>query len=278
MGLVEAGKIPPGDVLCKSITEISPDDCRRYTQCHFFCGIAGWSVALALAEWPDDKPVWTGSCPCQPFSSAGSGKGAEDERHLWPAFHSLISQCKPSTVFGEQVASPNGRLWLTAVRSDLEAVGYAVGAVDLCAAGVGAPHIRQRLYWVANANDERQPVQLRTGPEEDSETRRCSPVGRMADAAGVGHETGLRVPRECVPQMGEEPLSELSCLRQSPWHDPEWIYCRDGKYRPVEPGISPLADGVPGRLVQLCGYGNAINTYQAATFIAAAANDNYAIS
>src|SRR6478736_4470499 len=103
--LIAAGLVPAGDVDTRSITEVQPDDLAGYTQCHFFAGIGGWSHALQLAGWPTDRPVWTGSCPCQPFSAAGKGIGFADERHLWPAFHWLISQCRPATVFGEQVAS-----------------------------------------------------------------------------------------------------------------------------------------------------------------------------
>lgn len=69
--LIKEKLIPQGDVDERSITEIQPDDLRGYTQCHFFAGIGGWSLALQLAGWPSDRPVWTGSCPCQPFSSAG---------------------------------------------------------------------------------------------------------------------------------------------------------------------------------------------------------------
>ena len=132
-----------------------PDDLAGYRQCHFFAGIGVWSHALRLADWPDDRPVWTGSCPCQPFSAAGARKGSDDHRHLWPEFARLIGERRPSVVFGEQVASKDGRAWLHAVRSDLEGMGYAVGAADLCAAGVGAPHIRQRLHWwpTATASD-----------------------------------------------------------------------------------------------------------------------------
>src|SRR5690606_31057001 len=135
----------------RSIEDVTPNDLQGYTQCHFFAGIGGWPLALRLAGWPDDRPVWTGSCPCQPFSQAGKGAGFADERHLWPAFFHLIEQCRPSVVFGEQVASKDGLAWLDLVQADLEGAGYACGAADLCAAGVGAPHIRQRLYWVANA-------------------------------------------------------------------------------------------------------------------------------
>ena len=153
--LIKANLIAPGEVDERSIEDVLPSDLKGYKQCHFFAGIGGWSYALRLAGWPDDREVWTGSCPCQPFSAAGKRKGTADERHLWPAFNWLIGQCRPSMVFGEQVASKDGRLWLAGVRSDLEALGYAVGAADLCAAGVGAPHIRQRLYWLANNNNKR---------------------------------------------------------------------------------------------------------------------------
>jgi len=153
--LIADGLIPNGDVDERSIADIEPADLRGYTQCHFFAGIAGWSRALELAGWPEDREVWTGSCPCQPFSVAGKSGGLGDERHLWPAFHALIAECRPSVVFGEQVASALGRDWLTGVRIDLEGMGYAVGAADLCAPSVGAPHIRQRLYWVAHTAGER---------------------------------------------------------------------------------------------------------------------------
>src|SRR5690606_36595911 len=111
-------------------------------------GIGVWSHALRRDGWPDARPVWTGSCPCQPFSAAGKGEGFADERHLWPAFYWLIVQCRPAVVFGEQVASKDGLGWLDLVQADLEGTGYASRAVDLCAAGSGAPHIRQRLRWV----------------------------------------------------------------------------------------------------------------------------------
>lgn len=147
--LIKQGQIPEGEVDERSITEVRPEEIRGYTQCHFFAGIGGWPLALHLAGWPSDRPVWTGSCPCQPFSVAGKKKGAKDERHLWPEFRRLIADGSPPIVLGEQVASKDGRLWFAGVRADLEELGYAVGASDLCAAGLSAPRIRQRLYWAA---------------------------------------------------------------------------------------------------------------------------------
>lgn len=151
--LIAAGLIAPGDVDERSIVDVKADDLQPYKECHFFAGIGGWAQAFQLVGWPD-REAWTGSCPCQPLSCAGSRQGHADERHLWPAFHALISECHPPVVFGEQVASKDGREWLAAIRADLEDAQYAVGCANLCAAGVGAPHIRQRLYWVADSQRE----------------------------------------------------------------------------------------------------------------------------
>lgn len=161
--LIAAGHIAPGDVDERSIIDVKPDDLRPYTQCHFFAGVGVWSHALRAAGWGDDTPVWTGSCPCQPFSSAGKSKGFDDERHLWPAWFHLITQCEPGRIFGEQVASKDGLAWLDVVQTDLEEADYASGALDICSAGVGAPHIRQRSWFVAE---------------------------RMADSAGLGQPEG----------------------------------------------------------------------------------------
>ena len=117
--LIAAGLLPAGDVDDRSITEVKPDDLKGYDQCHFFAGIGGWPYALNLAGWPVDRPVWTGSCPCQPLSSAGQHEGHADERHLWPAFFGLIAERRPVCVFGEQVASKDGREWFSGNCSDL---------------------------------------------------------------------------------------------------------------------------------------------------------------
>lgn len=154
--LIKAGHIAPGDVDERSIVDVRPDDLRGYKQCHFFAGIGGWSIALRLAGWPDDRPVWTGSCPCQPFSAAGAGKAADDERHLWPTWFPLIAECCPPVVFGEQVEAAVGWGWLDVVFSDLETEGYACGAAVLPACGVGGPHIRQRLWFVADRDGKRE--------------------------------------------------------------------------------------------------------------------------
>ena len=160
--LIEARHIPNGEVDDRSISDVRPSDLVGYTQCHFFAGIGGWSLAIRLAGWPDDRPVWTGSCPCQPFSVAGAGHGVADERHLWPHWFHLIRALRPDTIFGEQVEAAINHGWLDLVQDDLEGEGYALAPVGIPAAGVGAPHIRQRLWFVADSNNRGKHSLLRT--------------------------------------------------------------------------------------------------------------------
>jgi DNA (cytosine-5)-methyltransferase 1 len=174
--LMAEGLIPAGDIDTRSIEDVRPSDLAGYVQCHFFAGIGGWPLALALAGWDDSRPVWSGSCPCQPFSQAGKGAGFDDQRHLWPAFYHLISQCLPAVVFGEQVASKNADPWIDLVHADMENVDYAFGCVPFPAAGIGTPHIRDRNYWVADANDAR--LEGRRLPAE-------SAAERLAWSSGV---------------------------------------------------------------------------------------------
>ncbi len=229
--LIAAELVPGGEVDGRSIQEVTGAELRDYRRCHFFAGIAGWAEALRLAEWPDALPVWTGSCPCQPFSVAGKGKGTADERHVWPEFRRLIDECRPPIVFGEQVASKLGRAWLASVRDDLERMDYAVGSADLPACSVGAPHIRQRLYWVGYSNS-------------------AGSFSRKQPTEGARHGSAV-----------------IANGRDNHWFDVEWIACADGKTRPVKPGIQLLATGIQGRVAQLRGLGNSIVPQIAAVFI-----------
>lgn len=364
--LIAAGHIAPGEVDERSIEDVTPDDLRGFTQCHFFAGIGVWSHSLRLAGWPDDRPVWTGSCPCQPFSPAGKGDGFADERHLWPQFFHLISERRPQHVFGEQVAAGNANVWFDLVQADLEGMGYAFGLVPFTSAGIGAPHIRERAYWVANAysviSDRRGDVRA-PGRDEysnggddvrlaDSNHDRQQPgqgagcrcqcaeqgidIGRGGQNGGLGNTNVTRLEgfgwndgaagREratgpaaapgvhdrlantdneqhsiAISGCGHEHVS--TGREQDPaasaglrgdyrplevngfWRDADWLLCRDGKWRPVEPGTFPLANGAaarmgrvePGvarvassnRVGRLKGYGNAINAQAAAAFIRA---------
>jgi len=361
--LIDAGQIAPGIVDERSIEDVTADDLRGFTQCHFFAGIGVWSHSLRLAGWPDDKPVWTGSCPCQPFSAAGKGDGFADERHLWPAFFHLISECRPQHVFGEQVAAGNANAWFDLVQTDLEGVDYAFGLVPFTSAGIGAPHIRERAYWVAHAGSEHESA---TGNQTglaacrrgcavdglaDASGERCERInpllqrkepGRNAEnlpettgngpSCGMGNANVSRLERlsghdgaagregqsgstaapgiydgmantaselhnqcdNCANERGWSGNAEQNWLGGQSlrplevngfWRDADWLLCRDGKWRPVEPGTFPLVDGAAARLGRvesrvarvassnrvgrLKGYGNAINAQAAAAFIRA---------
>jgi DNA (cytosine-5)-methyltransferase 1 len=384
--LVAAGRLPRGVVRRADVRFL---DLRAVPagECHFFAGIGGWPLALRLAGWPAGREVWTGSCPCQPFSAAGQQRGRDDERHLWPHWLPLIAEHKPPVIFGEQVAGAAGREWLAGVRADLENLGYAVGAADLCAAGVGAPHIRQRLFWVANAAGERLEGRYLTGGNVAARSGELCPAGPGDDADGLGDVdsagrgarnlfgVGTEARSEHFAQSGSsggladavrpgrpergagagdgspaggggagglgdadlarpqgrrldagahpgqraarpagEPgfwsafdLGGLADAERSRWldtrsHDGEYVAagrsersasldqrelgegrdlaagfwsdfdllpCLDGKARRVEPGIFPLAHGVPARVGRLRAYGNAIVPQVAAAFIRA---------
>lgn len=318
--LIKAGLIPNGYVDERSITEVTPADLEGFTQCHFFSGIGGWTLALQLAGVPESTRLWTGSPPCQPFSVAGQSLGFDDERHLAPVLLRLVRECKPQYFFGEQVAAAIGKHWLDFVFLNMEEKGYACGSAVLPACSVGAPHKRDRLFFgaysLANTDNEHQQSTrdatrfadsdgtgkalsrvakpLRTewngkrlqglgesdctqGSGATTEFTGCSGVDRMANPYGE------RLQRKRPD--GDTQRREGSDVRQAGlcngarasaanphhgfWSGVDWLSCRDGKYRPVESGTFPLANGIPARVGRLRGYGNAIVPQAAAEFIKA---------
>ncbi|MBP6479824.1 MAG: DNA cytosine methyltransferase, partial [Pseudomonadales bacterium] len=356
--LIEEGELTHGEVETQGIETLKGKDLSRYVRAHFFAGIGGWDYALRLAGFPPDRPVWTASCPCQPFSGAGARAGFEDPRHLWPHLAALVGKHRPAILLGEQVASADGFGWLDVVFADLEAMGYAVGASVLPVACAGAPHERHRIFFVAHpAGARREASDLGSGarsaegsgarsvePERDgpvgwvahyagerlgsrhgdlsvargADGRRAGPAqhgsaGGLGDACGDGnrqhagvisgdesqHEKrpadGHHAPKSAGPARvvddadvaGPQRLGgavgdkhqprRLTAEQAGPlgaagavggfWANADWLFCRDGRWRPVEPGTFPLADGVSERVGPLRAYGNAVNTAVTALFV-----------
>jgi DNA (cytosine-5)-methyltransferase 1 len=295
--LIRAGLIPKGEVDERSIVDVRGGDLAGFSQCHFFAGIGGWSRALELARWPQDREVWTGSCPCQPLSVAGQGRGHVDERHLWPAFQRLIAERRPATVFGEQVAGKHGLEWFAGVRADLEAGGYACGGAVIPACAVGAPHRRERLFWVADAQNERRPdwnggssdraagefERLCDGLVADAgqagwgEHAQCDGeangpserASRRRDIAGHGDAGLVGDAAPCGRLVWNDRIWASQRDAGGFWSDAVWLAGADGKMRRVKPGVRLLAHGVPNRVGRLRGYGNSIIAPLAAKFIEA---------
>jgi len=284
--LSAADLIAPGVVDERSISDVLPTDLRRFTQCHFFAGIGIWSAALRSAGWPDDRPVWTGSSPCQPFSGAGKRQGFADERHLWPHWFWHIEYQRPNTIFGEQVAGTDE--WVDLVRTDLEGIGYTFGCIEIPSAGFGQANIRARTYWVAQSPEFRR----RRGNYGDStgllgsvQIARRSVIGGVADASYVRRErvgkpaSDSKAAARSGPKQDKSVLAELGSVRDHASRLPdrlrhggdpvEWVYCRDEKWRPIEPGTLPLAPSDSSTVGRLRAYGNAINLRTATEFISA---------
>jgi DNA (cytosine-5)-methyltransferase 1 len=293
--LIAAGHIAPGEVDERSIVDVRADDLHGFTQCHFFAGIGGWSLGARLAGWPDDRQLWTGSCPCQPFSVAGKQAGQTDERHLWPAFAALIGARRPDVAMGEQVAAAVGKDWLDGVHSDLEGIGYACGAAVVPACAVDAPHRRDRLWFVAYAQRHGWRVGRDDDAEHDGSELATTGAVNVADATSIRSGAGLcqgdteqdwagpasgrssvamaNTDQPCEGQGWEQRSRQQrgvgSNSRGSAWVGAEWLSGADGKARRFEPSIRLLAHGVPARVGKLRAYGNAIVPQVAAEIIGA---------
>ena len=272
--LMKDGLIMKGDIDDRSIADVRAADLKGYARCHFFAGVGLWEHALQLAGWEEDRPVWTGSCPCQPFSSAGRQKGKADDRHLWPEWLRLIRECRPATIFGEQVHSAVAHGWLDDVYQGLEIEGYAVGAAVLPACGVGAPHRRDRLWFVANSESERIYRTGGTGCEKIGRQERDDclltygaseeflPESPLGDASSPGLQ-------------GHGGTREESCAKRREikerhhWEAGVWLSTPDGTSRLVEPSIPLLVNGDTERVGLIHASGDAIVPQVAATWIRA---------
>jgi DNA (cytosine-5)-methyltransferase 1 len=278
--LIKRGLIADGEVDERNIEDVRPDELVGFRQIHLFAGIGGWSNALRLAGWDDSKEVLTVSCPCQPYSTAGKGKGITDERHLWPAALHIISQRKPTAIFGEQVASAITHGWFDDVSQGLEAQGYSVGAAVLPASAAGRGHSRDRLFFVGYSeydglsttkelvSDGSAILHDQKRTHHPGELTGASDICVMADPLRCGRQGSGQMEQSVNSATGSDgEANKFVDAGTGLW----WIECPDGYARPVEPSIPMLAYGIRPELVKCAsrGFGNAIVPTLAAEFIRA---------
>lgn len=132
--------------------------CRKVLKYHFPDAEQYEDIKKSdFSKWRDRIDVLTGGFPCQPFSLAGKRKGTDDDRYLWPAMLGVIRTVRPRWVVGENVygiVNWSDGLVFDTVCSDLETAGYEVQPYIIPACGVGAPHRRDRVWFVAHYKDD----------------------------------------------------------------------------------------------------------------------------
>jgi DNA (cytosine-5)-methyltransferase 1 len=263
--LIAKNLIAPGEVDERSITDVRADDLAGFTQCHFFAGIAGWSLAARLAGWPDDRELWTGSAPCQPYSVAGKGKGQDDDRDLWPDYFRLIEARRPVVAMGEQVAAAISKHWLDRLFTDMERIGYACESAVVPACAVNAPHRRDRVWFVADAaeSDEWRRGIYRPAESGSANCQRTSGESKRSGAGGngaaqwiIGHDGKARRVGTRICRVADGFSVGVAGLRAG--SDAEEVEM-----------IPLLAHGVKARVGKLRAFGNAIVPAVAAEVIGA---------
>lgn len=198
-----------------------------------------------------DVTVISGGPPCQPFSMAGNQKGKGDDRYLWPEMLRVIRELAPRWVVCENVPGILRAAGRT-ICEDLEYAGYSVAVFDFEAAAVGAPHRRERVFFVAHANGEREPQQKRGVGEVG---RRVGDSGEtVAYAEGKLSQEGI-----CSNEAGDAGPADGGSARPNWWA--------------VESDMGRMAHGVPARLDRLKSLGNAVVPQQAYPIFAAIAEE-----
>lgn len=192
--------------------------CRKVLKCHFPEAEQYEDIRTTdFTIWRERVDVLTGGFPCQPFSLAGKRKGTEDDRYLWPEMLRAIREIRPRWIVGENVfgiVNWSEGMVFEQVCSDLETEGYEVQPFILPACGVGAPHRRDRCWFVGHLVENPERVR-RDGdePEEESRTGRfgkscagdhvrvCGTEGIIAYCTDAGIET-MRERQDGVHAVG----------------------------------------------------------------------------
>lgn len=231
--LIARGLIAPGDVDQRSIVDVRASDLAGYTQCHFFAGIGGWSLAFRRAGIPDSFPAWSASCPCPPWSRAriwhADTAGRKDARDLWPVLMPLIRAQRPALLYGEQVAGKPAQPWILRTKRNLRGADYEFKGDTIKAKDRGSPQGRERFYFSADLGGE----------------GRQGLVARGGAGAARSWRWG-----------GEADLRAIA----------------DAPFKPGDRWPQPLVRrgdaGLSARVADVRAYGNAIDPWVAAAFIA----------
>jgi DNA (cytosine-5)-methyltransferase 1 len=216
-----------------------------------FCDNEPYAQAVLKKHWPEvpchkdirevrgdlyaGVTLLTGGFPCQPFSVAGKQRGKDDNRYLWPEMCRVIREARPAWIIGENVAGIVN-LALDTVCADLEAEGYEVEPIIIPACAVDAPHKRDRIWIVANAeqqgrqgriqgweNQEREGFEGHTGccGTTQGESRQAvwttePNVGRLAHGVPnrVAKLRGLG--NAIVPQVASEIIRNINIIMEQP--------------------------------------------------------------
>jgi DNA (cytosine-5)-methyltransferase 1 len=213
--------------------------------------------------------ILTGGFPCQPYSSAGKRKGKDDERHLWPQMLRAIREISPRFVVGENVrglTNWNGGMVFEEVCAELEAIGYQVAPIIIPACGVGAPHRRERVWFVAYSYGADTRNDNGANNREEKEIRRENQGDVSREFCGDGNATDTNSQR-CQWERKCGVIEKTRNNRYEQFRELGNIKYQWEKF-PTQSPICGGDDGIPTKLdgitfpkwrsESIKGYGNAI--------------------
>lgn len=192
--------------------------------------------------------ILTGGFPCQPYSSAGEQRGTADERHLWPEMLRAIREIQPLYVVGENVSglvSWSNGLVFEQVQIDLETQGYEVTPFLLPAAGIDAPHKRERIWFIANAGSELREKRRKGGKREDTEKNKTRLDDRIARSGNNGVITDPYSQQRCEGRVHESGSEQAR--RYAGSFDTRNVRSAWENF-PTQPPVCNGNDGVSGKL------------------------------
>ena len=243
---------------------------------------------IKQVDWRTVEPVDVicGGYPCQPFSQAGKRKGTDDPRHLWPWVRTAISELRPRYAILENV---RGHLTLGGLQviGELAEIGYDAEWRVVSAAGMGAPHRRERIIIVAYPNNSRSGTSERAtdtnGSKEIKERSNITQFGLSGCSTNVADANGGRQQERDANEWGFPIINAQgngkSLADSNLWQvvgrngwdatDRSKVFSRRNNQRgtqgyegwqwwEVEPDVGRVADGIPNRVDRLKGLGNAV--------------------